>query len=383
MKAIRAVCRSCQLLLSTLALSLCGIAQAAIIGPDVAGYTADTAAPHVYEDISASGTRVLAGADDAVAIAAIGFEFSLYDIVNTTVFFSSNGLLTFGEPIDTPVNLSLTSGNPPPLAIAPLWDDWDLSAGSDAIYHETRGTPGVDLRFIVQWRMIRRFPADQSEGTVDFQAVLFENGAIEFRYADVDGLSSVIDNNGGTATIGIKGAAEAGAPLNGQVLQIAHEVAGAVQNGQTIRIVRGEAPSNLPPVCDGARPSRSVVPANLLQAFTPITITDVNDPDGNNADVTVTIDSIFQDERTLAVGSGLLRTCPDGAGLGTDTAQIRAERVNALLTGGNGRVYTISFTATDPEGGSCTSAVKVCVPAGLGGRQCVEDNLVVDSTACR
>jgi hypothetical protein len=40
-------------------------------------------------------------------------------------------------------------------------------------------------------------------------------------------------------------------------------------------------------------------------------------------------------------------------GLGTDTAQVRAERAG----NGNGRVYHITFTASDGQGGSCTKAL--------------------------
>ena len=46
-------------------------------------------------------------------------------------------------------------------------------------------------------------------------------------------------------------------------------------------------------------------------------------------------------------------TAPDGQGLGTSTAKVRAERVSK----GNGRVYYISFTADDIYGGSCSGMV--------------------------
>jgi hypothetical protein len=89
--------------------------------------------------------------------------------------------------------------------------------------------------------------------------------------------------------------------------------------------------------------------------------------------VGITIDSIFQDEAVDAPGSG--NTAPDGRGVGTNTAEVRAERV----AGGNGRVYHIAFTATDGAGGSCFGEVQVSVP-GIQGRA-IDDGPQYDSTA--
>jgi hypothetical protein len=82
----------------------------------------------------------------------------------------------------------------------------------------------------------------------------------------------------------------------------------------------------------------------------------VTDPDGDP--VTITITGIFQDERT---GSN----APDGIGVGTDTAQLRAERDSR----GDGRVYHISFSASDGKGGMCQSSdVRIgVVPHDQGG----------------
>ena len=45
----------------------------------------------------------------------------------------------------------------------------------------------------------------------------------------------------------------------------------------------------------------------------------------------------------------------------------------------NGRVYRISFTATDQEGATCQGVVRVCVPPSRTKVECVEDPLVFDS----
>jgi hypothetical protein len=56
-------------------------------------------------------------------------------------------------------------------------------------------------------------------------------------------------------------------------------------------------------------------------------------------------------------GGGSGRTCPDGTGVGSPTASVRAERAGS----GNGRVYHIAFRADDGRGGTCSDTVRVCV----------------------
>jgi hypothetical protein len=105
----------------------------------------------------------------------------------------------------------------------------------------------------------------------------------------------------------------------------------------------------------------------------PISILGVTDPDGDP--VSIRIDRIMQDEPTNGVGDG--DTCPDSAGIGTSTAQVRAERSGT----GNGRVYTIFFTATDGRGGSTSGTVKVSVPHNQNDTA-VDDGAIFDSTKC-
>jgi hypothetical protein len=109
---------------------------------------------------------------------------------------------------------------------------------------------------------------------------------------------------------------------------------------------------NTDPVCTDASPSiNSLWPPNHV--MNDITISDVTDPDGDT--VTITIDGITQDEPTPGPDE---KHSPDGDGVGTDTAEIRAERDGS----GDGRVYEVSFTADDGNGGTCTGSVTVGVP---------------------
>jgi hypothetical protein len=132
---------------------------------------------------------------------------------------------------------------------------------------------------------------------------------------------------------------------------------------------------NQPPDCSEAYASIDILwPPN--HKFVDITIEGVTDPDGDI--VTITIIGITQDEPVDAVGTGDGNTFPDGTGIGTDIACVRAEREGT----GNGRVYEISFTATDGWGGECSGSVTVCVPHDLRpGHECI-DGQDYDSTGC-
>lgn len=119
-----------------------------------------------------------------------------------------------------------------------------------------------------------------------------------------------------------------------------------------------QAPND-PPVCDAATPSVSVVwPPN--HQFVDVQVLGVTDPEGDP--VTITIDEITQNEPVDSTGDGSF--APDSGGLGTSTASVRAERDGA----GDGRIYTINFTADDQigpnaiDGGDCSGSVSVIVP---------------------
>lgn len=130
---------------------------------------------------------------------------------------------------------------------------------------------------------------------------------------------------------------------------------------------------NHSPDCSGASPSVGTIwPPNLQMVD--ISIQGVTDEDGDPVDVVIT--SIMQDEPVDADGNGDGHTSPDGAGIGTDTAQVRAERAGD----GNGRVYHISFSADDGEGGTCEGTVTVGVPHDESGDPAVDDGPAYDST---
>jgi hypothetical protein len=109
---------------------------------------------------------------------------------------------------------------------------------------------------------------------------------------------------------------------------------------------------NRPPVCTQAAPSVFELP-KPAGYFIPVDVLGVTDPNGDA--ITIAITGVMQDEPTNGLGDG--DTSPDALGIGTSTAQLRAERAGT----GDGRVYHIGFTAADGRGGACTGTVRATV----------------------
>jgi hypothetical protein len=134
---------------------------------------------------------------------------------------------------------------------------------------------------------------------------------------------------------------------------------------------------NEAPDCSNAGPSIGTItiwPPN--HKFVAIEVLGVTDPDGDP--VSITIDSIYQDEPVDTYGDG--QFTPDGMGVGTSTAEVRAERAGTPAVPGNGRVYHIFFTADDGQGGSCEGEVMTGVPHDVKDIP-VDDGALYDSTA--
>jgi predicted extracellular nuclease len=128
---------------------------------------------------------------------------------------------------------------------------------------------------------------------------------------------------------------------------------------------------NAPPVCTAAAPSIGVL-LTPNHKMVDVEVLGVTDPEGG--EVTITIDSVFQDESVNADGDG--NTAPDATGIGTPTASVSAERSGF----GDGRVYHIAFTAIDDAGLSCSGTVQVAVPLSRNGVPAVDGGPLFDST---
>jgi hypothetical protein len=177
---------------------------------DSANYTA-TAVPFAFEDIGATGTVItgLTNVDDASVSIPIGFTFPLYGAGNTSVFVSSNGLLTFGTANTSFTNADLTT-TPAQATIAGFWDDQHTGGGQPGskVVFQVSGT-GPDQHLTIQWNQIRFFSGGTAGDTLTHQVQLFADGRIQFNYLDlVSGTAA--GNNGASATSGIKAAGTQG-----------------------------------------------------------------------------------------------------------------------------------------------------------------------------
>jgi hypothetical protein len=114
---------------------------------------------------------------------------------------------------------------------------------------------------------------------------------------------------------------------------------------------------NSPPSCGTAKadPTSFWPPSHKLM---PVTIAGVKDPD--NDQVNITVLGVTQDEPVNGLGDG--DTSPDAVIQG-NTILLRAERSGP----GNGRTYTVSFSALDAFGESCTGSITVTVPHDRNG----------------
>lgn len=166
-----------------------------------------------FEDISGTGTAILAGTDDAgTGALALGFTFSFYAVDYTTLQSSANGYVVFEAAQSGFANIDLTDlDSHPGVGVggqniaACAWDDWSFSTigGScptiDKAYYQTLGS-APNRRFIFQWNEAKGFISSPS--CVTFQTKVFEtSNIIECHYKDMD--AGNFRSNGGSATVGL------------------------------------------------------------------------------------------------------------------------------------------------------------------------------------
>jgi hypothetical protein len=152
------------------------------------------------------------------------------------------------------------------------------------------------------------------------------------------------------------------APTAGDVVEAIIEALGTIVT-----------PTNSAPNCNFAVANPSQLwPVN--HRLVPISILGVTDADGDA--LTFTINGITQDEPILGLGDG--DTSPDGAGIGSSTPSVRAERSGK----GNGRIYEIIFSVNDGKGGQCLGKVKISVAHDRGANSiAADDGQVYGSTS--
>jgi subtilisin family serine protease len=151
---------------------------------------------------------------DSIYLAANPFTFygNSYDLV----FVSTNGLITLGTRSSAFTNTSLAT-SPSAAAIAPFWDDLvtgSNTATDDQVLYQVqdRDADGVLDWLVINWRNVHFYAGEPGrDDGITFQAALRLNsgpapGAIVFNYTDLSDGTPLGNNNGGSATVGIKDA---------------------------------------------------------------------------------------------------------------------------------------------------------------------------------
>lgn len=133
----------------------------------------------------------------------------------------------------------------------------------------------------------------------------------------------------------------------------------------------------LPPDCSSAVATPAIIkpPDHKMVS---VAIDGVTDPRG--LPVTLHATSVRQDEAVGCMGCG--NTGPDAAiRPGTVAPEATAAEVRAERSGlGDGRVYHVSFTATNSGGTSCVGEVQVCVPHDVASTGCDDQGPLFPST---
>ncbi len=140
------------------------------------------------------GEPVGSGDDETFGPFNMGFPFSYYGEVYSTVNVCTNGFITFQNTSEAPyTNQPLPNTDQPNLMVCPMWDDLNPSNGG-TIY---RYYDAANQRFIVQWDNV---PHYYDEGNYTFQVMIYASGLIVMQYYELSDVSSCtvgIENAGG------------------------------------------------------------------------------------------------------------------------------------------------------------------------------------------
>lgn len=192
-------------------------------------------------------------------------------------------------------------------------------------------------------------PAGSSARTVTFTGSVFDPGTADTHTCAVnwgDGSAlETVNAISGTCTATHTYAASVASTV---IVATARDDDGALSDA-VMRALR----FNRPPLCSAVAPNVAVLwPAN--HKLVRVALSGATDPDGDS--LTYVVTGVRQDEALNGLGDG--DRSPDAQLAPGGRVYLRAERSG----NGDGRVYTVSYTVSDPNGGSCAGSVRVTVP---------------------
>jgi hypothetical protein len=209
------------------------------IGPDAFGYIATLTTYQNLDIVGQPGTfTVIASGDDTTATIDLGSNtFNLYGQVYSTLYVSSNGLISLNRPDSRFRSQDLTTDPNEPL-IAPLWDDWFKSTGTTPmVVAQFRDyVNGQPTHLVIEWNQIEHFPFSRP---ITFEVELDLNtgrntAKVLFNYQDIDAQSGSPDSLG--ASVGIKDSGNQSG--TNDVLQVSfHQASPLVGSGKAILFI--------------------------------------------------------------------------------------------------------------------------------------------------
>lgn len=142
--------------------------------------------------------------DDGQLLVNIGFNFPFNNTTYNQLRIGTNGGFTFGSD----GNFDYRNRQLPyrDISVYPYWDDMNPRRGGSIRYGRLNAG-GADDRFVISWEGVPHY--DRS-GSYTFQAVIYPNGTIRFRYdatSDADGTlctGGCTDYGNNGATIGVQ-----------------------------------------------------------------------------------------------------------------------------------------------------------------------------------
>ena len=165
--------------------------------PPTGGYTKTT---EQREYVPATGGTVLAlTGDDAVEQISLPFPVPFYGQNRSTAWVSTNGFLSFADPVGAqPENVAIPATAVPNAGVYPFWDDLVMRADSEIRTKVVGSAPNRQM--VVEWHNIGQYGS--SSARVTFQVALHENGDIVFNYRDL--AATKTREKGDSATVGLE-----------------------------------------------------------------------------------------------------------------------------------------------------------------------------------
>jgi hypothetical protein len=275
-----------------------------------------TATGITLNDPDPGNPYITAETEGVSGVLPIGFEFSLYGTVFSNFFVTADGCIGLGDSVSLPDDGagSLPDGNGAAL-IAPFWGSLSSPAGSVRLRRES-------TYLAVSWIGVDQV-SSFGGNDLEFQALLYRDGQIEFRYREING--GWLD----PVTVGIQ-------LNNATYMNIDHKPA----SGTSLRLTPQE---NVWVTCD-------VTQATVQPTDSQI-VTFIADASAQEIGETIAFDSLFS---WSSGGTGVVSV----SATVVDALPVYEAVTSLAFSGPAGQILSVPFVITNAGDAELTFAVK-------------------------